>query len=114
MRYGGELYFDDGDVIEIRSFIIREEFAPPELAFDIVATWSGLGRWRRIGISKKMAGTFTSDFGPSYQVETREEGVPCKLSFAITDVDSEFVSVEGKWVEDGESYSFSGDLQVIR
>ena len=114
MRYSGELYFDDGDVIEVRSFILRDELNPPELAFDIVATWSGQGRWRRSGLLKGVSGTFNSEFGPSYQVETGEEGVPCRLSLAVTNVDGEFVSVEGKWVEEGESYPFSGDLQVVR
>lgn len=114
MRYKGELYFDDGDVIEARSFIIRDDREPIELFFDIVATWSGQGRWRRNGELKLTNGFFTSDFSPSQQVETGQEGPLCKLTFKTSGIDKDFLSVVGKWVEQGVEYPFGGDLEVDR
>ena len=114
MRYRGELQFDDGDVIEVKSFIIRNDVTPAELSFDIVATWSGHGRWRRSAVLKKSSGIYASAYGPSVQVETGEEGEQCKLSFSITDEGGDFISVSGNWAEEGETYSFCGDLEVVR
>lgn len=114
MGFSGELYFDDGDVIEVKSFIIRNEVSPPELAFDIVATWSGQGRWRRRGTIKLSGGTYTSEYGPSFQVENGEEGVQCRLSFSVVDDGGDFIAVSGNWVEEEEIYPFSGDLEVVR
>lgn len=47
--YKGTLYFDDGDVLEVSSFILRET----EISFDVNASWDDHGRWTRSGIATK-------------------------------------------------------------
>lgn len=109
MKYQGQLYFEDDDVINVVSFIFRED--RESLAFDIIASWGGLGTWRRSGVASRKISIYESDLELSYQVETGQQGVPCKLQFAIESESKEFLTVSGSWSENGEKYEFEGDLE---
>ena len=114
-KYSGELYFDDGDVIEVTSFIVRDDPAPTKLSFDVIADWDGQGRWRRNEVVEKHPeGWFFSKYAPSIQVETGEQGILCKLSFRILSIGEDFISVDGNWTEDNTPHRFTGDLELTR
>jgi hypothetical protein len=114
MKYSGVLDFDDGDVIDVRSFILRDKTAPLELAFDIIANWDGQGRWQRNEVVWQRAdGWFFSTYAPSIQVETGAQGILCKLSFRISDRDEESLSILGIWTEDNSDNRFSGVLELV-
>ena len=109
MKYQGQLYFKDDDVINVVSFIIRED--KKSLAFDVIASWGGVGKWRRSGVASLKSGIFESEIEKSLQVETGQQGVPCKLRFLIEDESKDFLTISGSWSEDGEKYEFEGDLE---
>lgn len=83
MRYSGELYYDDDDVIYVKSFIVRDYTDPPEIAFDVVTTWGEHGKWQRSGLARYSNGVYQSDNKESLSAVTGEKGYECKLSFKI-------------------------------
>lgn len=109
--FKGELYFDDGELINVPSFIVRSE---TEIAFSLIANWAGQGRWRKTGSAFRDGIGYKSDSEPAVQVETGEKGPPCVISFVSVEVDGDFLSVKGAWREEGLEHGFSGDLEVSR
>jgi len=109
--FQGELYFDDGELIKVSSFIIRSE---AELAFSLTANWSGQGTWSKTGSAFRQSTVYKSGSDPAVQVETGEKGPPCEIIFVSVEVAGDFLSVEGAWRESGEEYEFSGDLESLR
>lgn len=109
MSYKGELFFADDDIINVESFIFREE--KTLVAFDIIANWGGQGRWRRAGIARLNDHVYESDVDISKQVETGQIGVPCKIEFHVLEQTEHYIGVSGAWIEEGEEYEFEGDLE---
>ncbi len=101
MRYTGTLYFDDGDPVEVRALIVRND----RVSFDLIGGWGEHGKWARSGIAKKVGPVFHSEFAPSNQAGV--EGYPCKIIFSSV-AGGEVV---GAWVEQGEERTFSGSLE---
>jgi hypothetical protein len=81
------------------------------LAFDVVSSWGGQGKWRRSGIGNLKDGVFESDIDNSRQEETGQLGVPCKLRFRVENESNEFLTISGSWSEEGNEYKFEGDLE---
>lgn len=104
--YKGTLDFDDGDIIEVHSLILREQ----EIAFDLTATWGEHGRWKRSGIAAKGSLGFASDFQPSQHAQTGVTGDPCQLVFHVTNVTSRAILITGFWNEANEPHAFGGSL----
>lgn len=114
MRYSGELYYNDDDVIYVKSFIVRDDADPPEIAFDVVTTWGEHGKWQRSGLARYSNGVYQSDNKESLSPVTGEKGYECKLSFKIEKRDKEFISVAGIWEEPDARCQFGGDLEIVR
>ena len=99
--YSGILYFEDGDPIKVRSFIVRDG----EVAFDLSGGWGQHGMWTRTGVARQRGAEFHSDVAPSFKDDV--EGYPCKLVFQTV----RGGDVEGTWSEQGEARAFSGSLE---
>ena len=99
--YSGTLYFEDGDPVEVRWFIVRDD----EIAFDLTGGWGEHGMWTRGGIARQQGPEFHSDVAPSFQEGV--EGYPCKIVFQTV----RGGDVEGYWFEEGETRTFSGSLE---
>lgn len=99
--YSGTLYFEDGDPVEVRSFIVRDS----EIAFDLTGGWGEHGFWRREGVARQQGHEFHSDMAPSFQ--NGEEGYPCKIVFRTV----RGGDVDGYWFEESEAHAFSGSLE---
>lgn len=110
MKYQGELYFEDCDVIDVISFIIRDDRS--SAAFDVIASWGGQGKWRRSGVAQLLGDFFESDMGNSRQEETGQQGVPCRLRFRLLEDAGKYLSITGSWIEEGCEYAFEGDLEI--
>lgn len=108
MKYDGELYFDDGDVISVISFIVRES----EIAFDLIASWDGDGQWRRSGVALIRGSSFESELNHSTSEVDGSPGVACRLKFQFTDIDNGYIEVSGTWEEESETHHFQGELQA--
>lgn len=108
MKYAGELYFDDNDLIKVPSFIIRSE---SEVSFDFIANWDGQGRWRIDGLAVFNGHYYASKLKSSIKLETNAQGPGCQITFSIIDKKENFIFIKGCWFEDNESYSFSGELE---
>ncbi len=98
--YLGTLYFEDGDRIDVRAFIVREN----EVSFDLVGGWGEHGMWARSGVAHKQGSSFHSEIAPSYKDGV--EGDLCKIVFSTVTGGE----VRGSWFEQGEKRSFSGSL----
>lgn len=116
MRYSGDLYYDDdNDVISVKSFIVRDDKNPPQIAFDVVTTWGEHGNWQRSGLAKYSNGVYQSDYGESISVVTGEKSYECKLSFTIKKIrNNKLISITGIWEEPGACCRFSGELEIVR
>jgi hypothetical protein len=109
MRYAGELYFEDDDIINVPSLIVRSD---SELSFLFVANWDGQGKWSKSGIASFDGQNYVSDTEPAVQVETGVKGPACKIAFSKVKKDGDYLSIDGFWLEEGESYPFEGDLEI--
>jgi len=101
LRYCGTLYFEDGDPIEVRTLIVRDD----SISFDLVGGWGEHGMWARSGVANRVGAAFHSDFKPSYKDGI--EGYFCKIVFGNVDGGD----IDGSWVEQGEERDFSGSLE---
>lgn len=109
MKYTGELYFSDDDIIKVQEFIVRSH---SEFAYSFVASWDGQGMWIKRGVALLAGLNYVSDEDPAICVETGEEGPPCKLTFSKVETDGDYLAVKGVWNERGVSYSFEGELEA--
>jgi hypothetical protein len=105
--YSGQLTFEDGDPLDVRSFIIREN----EIAFELIGAWGSHGMWKRSGVAPKGSIGFSSDFQPSFHEQTGVEGYRCRIAFRTINFGATTVDVTGAWIEKGESRNFSGSLR---
>ncbi|WP_313478661.1 hypothetical protein [Stutzerimonas kunmingensis] len=110
MKYQGELYFEDDDVIDVISFIVRDDRS--SVAFEVIASWGGQGKWRRSGVAQLRSDFFESDMVNSRQEETGQQGVPCRLRFRLLEDADKYLSISGCWIEEGSEYAFEGDLEL--
>ena len=108
MKYAGELYFEDNEVINVMSLIIRPDTI---IAFSLVVSWNG-GNWRISSTASLKGESYISEIQPSIHVETGEYGPDCKITFLKVEREDEYFCIEGTWNERGESYLFEGDLKL--
>jgi hypothetical protein len=108
MKFTGDLYYEDNDLLKVHSLIVRSD---SEIAFELVSNWSGQGKWKRSGIAKFDGSAYVSNNEHSVCVETNDQGNECTIIFSNIIVDGDFMSLEGFWQESGESYKFDGDLE---
>jgi len=107
MKYVGELYFEDDDIIKVDSFIVRSE---TEVVFSLVANWNG-GKWSKSGGASFDGKSYITDIKPTVHVETGAKGPVSKITFSKVEENGKYLCIEGSWYENGESYFFEGDLE---
>jgi hypothetical protein len=111
MKYEGELYFDDNDLIKVPSLVVREGSG---ISFTFVANWNGQGKWNKSGMALFNGHNYVSGAEPAIQVETGIKGSDCTITFSKIVKNGDYLSIDGVWQENGESYPFEGDLEKHR
>lgn len=106
--YAGTLYFEDNDVMAVHRLVVRDG----ELAFDVSVTWGDSERWDIDLIATELKdGAFQS---PKKRTHNKvREGPSCEFWCQIAEQNSRRIALDGRWIESGEYYDFSGELERI-